>query len=174
MTARSVHSRARLDASRGFTLVELMVVTTIIGLLSSVAVPGYQRMMLRTRSAERSVILPAIARAAQDLITQKGQFPSTFIGVANPPGTPTTYKRTLTQGQPGWKDIDLLIEGGLYYSYSFVGSNTPIISLTVTADGDLDGDGVLSTKVIQYSVSNGAMIPMSETPPPGQEDLLTF
>ncbi len=171
---RGIDRRPADRRARGFTMVELMVVTAIVGLLSSVAVPGYQRMVLRSRSAERGVILPAVAQAGQDLIGQKGQFPSPFVGAANPPGTPTTYKRAMALGQPGWKDVDLVVEGGLYYSYGFVGSNTPVVSLTVTADGDLDGDGVLSTKVIQYSFLNGAMLPVSETPPAGQEDLLTF
>lgn len=175
MNRRNGELRPGTPVPRGFTLIEVMMVTAIIGLLSSVAIPGYQRMILRARTAERANIVPAIAQAAQDVITRDGKFPTNpCVGAANPPGAPGTFKRRLLAGQPGWKDIDLMIEGDVYYSYSFVGTNTPLISLTVEADGDLDGDGMLSTKTVQYTVSNGAMMPVVETPPSGQEDQLTF
>lgn len=159
----------------GYTLIEIMIVTAIIGLLSSVAIPGYSRLILRARTAERTVILTAVSRSAQDVLAQKGQFPTPFNGAANPPGTPTAYKRIPLLGQPGWKDIDLFMEGGVYYSYSFVGTNAPIL-LSIHADGDLDGDGLISSKTLVYSVANGALMPVPglESPPQGLEDALTF
>ena len=42
-----------LPGTRGFTLIEVMMVVAIMGLLSSVALPQYQRAVLRARSAER-------------------------------------------------------------------------------------------------------------------------
>jgi prepilin-type N-terminal cleavage/methylation domain-containing protein len=37
----------------GFTLIELMIVLTVIGILASIAVPNYQRCVIRAREAVR-------------------------------------------------------------------------------------------------------------------------
>ena len=49
------HLGKKLNNSKGFTLIELMVAVGVIGILVSVAVPNYQSYVYKSRTAEAKI-----------------------------------------------------------------------------------------------------------------------
>jgi prepilin-type N-terminal cleavage/methylation domain-containing protein len=64
----------RYSYSRGFTLVELMVVVAIIGVLASVAVPTFRKYNAKARSVEAKLSLSAAYTAEQTIYTDFGTY----------------------------------------------------------------------------------------------------
>lgn len=142
--------------SRGFTLIELMMVVAIIGLLSSIAIPSFRNMQLRSRQAERSMMLTAINRSIADFYARDQRYPLDLGGGlsllnlnANPDPNPGPQKRAFrTAGfaADNWRNLSLFVEGNVYYSYS--GSGQVVLPTrwhVLSAVGDLDGNGAQDT-----------------------------
>ncbi|MBC7690362.1 MAG: pilin [Methylotenera sp.] len=70
----------------GFTLVELMVVVGIIGILSAVAIPNYQRFQAKARQSEAKIGLAGIYTTEQAYMAEF----STFGGALNNMGYTST------------------------------------------------------------------------------------
>jgi type IV pilus assembly protein PilA len=61
----------------GFTLVELMIVVTIIGVLSSIAVPAYQNYIQKSEATAGVSSASALTTNIDLFIQENGKFPST-------------------------------------------------------------------------------------------------
>lgn len=64
----------RFQNNQGFSLVELMIVVAIIGLLSAIGVPQYQKFQARARQSEAKAALGALYSAESSFQAEWNQF----------------------------------------------------------------------------------------------------
>jgi prepilin-type N-terminal cleavage/methylation domain-containing protein len=112
--------------SRGFTLVELIIVVAVIAILASIAIPGYQKVSAKSRRAEMQAALSKMRLYFKNLYDNQGSF-STPLTMAmstpsdvNPPaaaqiGTPAAW----VVNANGWGDLPFPPEGGLRMRYLY-------------------------------------------------------
>lgn len=92
----------------GFTLVELMVVVSIIGILSAISIPLYQTYQAKTRTSEAKLALAAVyssinsfkaeANGYASCLYDTGYRPANYIGGWVPNGTSGQEDRFYTIG----------------------------------------------------------------------------
>ena len=66
------------SSKKGFTLIELLVVVLIIGILSSVALPQYQKAVQKSRNAQLKTLVRAVADAQKVHYMATGSLASDF------------------------------------------------------------------------------------------------
>src|SRR4051812_19692681 len=90
---------------RGFTLIEIMLVVAIIGILSTLGIPAFQRMSARARKAELSSVLGKVELVFRNNFQTNGVYgppiKASDWNPANEPGPSTPWDPTLN----GWKDF---------------------------------------------------------------------
>ena len=63
-------------AQQAFTLIELMIVVAIIGILAMIAMPAYQRYLVRAQVAEGLNLVGPVKAAVAEFYEQRGTFPA--------------------------------------------------------------------------------------------------
>jgi type II secretory pathway pseudopilin PulG len=151
-----------------------MVVIAIIGLCASIAIPSAQTLIIRSKQAERPILLERLANDLKNYYGTHGGFPCEYIynsshphicvGLANPDwdwnypnGVSPKKKVTFNNNALNWRLIGTLFERGAYYHYQFAASSSPDEDtwISAVAYGDLDGNGIVSTYNIYWHLTSG-------------------
>lgn len=118
------------NTRRGFTLIELLVVVFIIGVLAAVALPQYQRAVMRSRYATLKNLTKSIANAQEVYYLANGQYATRFDQLDIEAGTPHTaadFQRDFPWGNCIiWDQVSALCEyTGLRYIIYLKHSSRP-------------------------------------------------
>lgn len=142
--------------NRGFTITELVITVGIIGLLASIAIPGFIRYQNKARRTEGFTNVSSLARAETSYFAEVGAYyeapphPITTAAELNASQHEWTAAASAAFGGLGWEP-----EGRVRFSYDANTGATPCFGgdcngtcFTSTAYGDLDTDNSASAIVV--------------------------
>jgi prepilin-type N-terminal cleavage/methylation domain-containing protein len=126
----------------GFTIIELMITVGLIGIISTLAIPGLLRFQLRTKVAEGHTNIAAIRKAEESYYAEYNLY------VSAQPAMPVTVGRLKTPwglaatDAHSFNTMGFSPEGELYFQYAVTSNST---SYTIAARSDIDGDSTFNT-----------------------------
>ncbi|MDF0665865.1 MAG: prepilin-type N-terminal cleavage/methylation domain-containing protein [Nitrospira sp.] len=112
--------------AKGFTLVEVMITVSIIGILATIAVPSYQSSSIKARETVLRQDLFTLRDLLDHHRADKGKYPPALDGLVTAGYLRALPKDPFTNSPSSWQQIVEPTEGGIFDVYSgsdLVGTN---------------------------------------------------
>ena len=122
-----------MNAQKGFTLIELMIVVAIIGILAAIAIPAYQDYIARSQMSEALSLTSGLKTAVSEVYSQDGTCP---VNGANGIGLASTIK-------------------GSYVASVTTGGTTPACTIAATMKASGVSTGIKSATLTLTMTNNG-------------------
>ena len=84
--------KTQIKKQQGFTLIELMIVVTIIGILASIAVPAYRDYTIRARVSECAALYSPIKTDTSLLFSEKGYLAVSLADLPRTSNVPADFR----------------------------------------------------------------------------------
>ena len=164
----------RRTTSRGFTLVELMIVVAIVGVLAVLAIYGVRKYIANSKTTEARNSLGEIkndqasaferetggttvlAPSGTTALLRQLCPAAAVVPGAIPASAKAQSDKASWAGDPGWACLKFALEQPQYYQYQVTGGGTTGAYVAL-ARGDLNGDSVISTFSLSGSVQSGVL-----------------
>jgi type IV pilus assembly protein PilA len=170
--------------SRGFTLIELMIVVVIVSVLAMLAVVGYRKLIQSSHVTEATGMVQNIRVAEEAYKSETQQYAQVSSGLTGdyyPVGAPVYETLFGWGGAPSgagtvpWSALPVRVDGPVLFGYAAIvqpaGTTPATIPLDgtatlsfptalatdgyiISAEGDLDGDTSINTHVYGLSMTN--------------------
>lgn len=122
---------------RGFTLIELILVVSIVAFLGTIAIPQFMKSQLRAKSAEARTNIAAVRVAQETQFAETGDY---LEAAQQPAVIPGAIKEPFTLLNSDFARLGWAPEGAVYFSYG-IAVSADGTGYTIDAGADIDGDG---------------------------------